>query len=61
LCWGGSWGLPDFLFQEVPPMAEQPIAYQLVRSRRNGKQIYYTLADDHVKTILGTAKEHLEE
>ena len=34
---------------------------RLVRCRRNGKQICYTLADDHVKTILGMAKEHLEE
>ena len=34
---------------------------RLVRSRRNGKQVCYTLADDHVKTILGMAKEHLEE
>ena len=34
---------------------------RLVRSRRSGKQILYTLADDHVKTILGMAKEHLEE
>ena len=34
---------------------------RLVRSRRSGKQIFYTLADDHVKTILVMAKEHLEE
>ena len=34
---------------------------RLVRCRRSGKQIYYSLADDHVKTILGIAKEHLEE
>ena len=34
---------------------------RLVRSRRSGKQMFYTLADDHVKTILGMAKEHLEE
>ena len=34
---------------------------RLVRCRRKGKQIYYSLADDHVKTILGMAKEHLEE
>ena len=34
---------------------------RLVRSRRSGKQIFYTLADDHVKSILGMAKEHLEE
>ena len=34
---------------------------RLVRNRRQGKQICYCLADDHVKTILGMAKEHLEE
>ena len=34
---------------------------RLVRCRRKGKQIYYSLADAHVKTILGMAKEHLEE
>ena len=34
---------------------------RLVRSRRNGRQICYSLADDHVKTILGMAKEQLEE
>ena len=34
---------------------------RLVRCRRNGKQVCYSLADDHVKTILGRAKEHLEE
>lgn len=34
---------------------------RLVRCRRNGKQIFYSLADEHVKTILGMAKEHLEE
>ena len=34
---------------------------RLVRNRRQGKQICYCLADDHVKTILGMAKDHLEE
>lgn len=34
---------------------------RLVRNRRQGKQICYSLADEHVKTILGMAKEHLEE
>ncbi len=34
---------------------------RLVRNRRQGKQVCYSLADDHVKTILGMAKEHLEE
>lgn len=34
---------------------------KLVRSRRQGKLVCYCLADDHVKTILGMAKDHLEE
>ena len=34
---------------------------RLVRNRRQGKQICYSLADDHVKTILDMAKDHLEE
>lgn len=35
--------------------------HKLVRARREGKAVYYSLADDHVKTIIGMAKEHLEE
>ena len=34
---------------------------KLVKNRRQGKLVGYRLADDHVKTILGMAKEHLEE
>ncbi|MGM9640148.1 MAG: ArsR/SmtB family transcription factor [Faecousia sp.] len=34
---------------------------KLVKSRRQGKLVGYSLADEHVKTILGMAKEHLEE
>lgn len=34
---------------------------KLVKSRRQGKLVGYSLADDHVKTILGMAKDHLEE
>ena len=34
---------------------------RLIQNRRDGKTIYYSLADDHVKTIIGMAKEHLEE
>ena len=34
---------------------------KLVKNQRQGKQIVYCLADDHVKTILGMAKDHLEE
>ncbi len=34
---------------------------KLVKSRKAGKQVYYTLADDHVRTILEQATTHLME
>ena len=34
---------------------------KLVRCRRDGRMAYYALADNHVKTIIGMAKEHIEE
>ena len=34
---------------------------RLVRSRREGKTVFYTLADDHVKTILDQGLEHVAE
>ncbi len=33
----------------------------LVKCRREGKNMYYTLADDHVKIIINCAVEHVEE
>ena len=34
---------------------------KLVASRRRGKQMIYSLADEHVMTIIATGKEHIEE
>lgn len=34
---------------------------RLVKYKRDGKQIIYSLADDHVKTIIDCGIEHLEE
>ena len=34
---------------------------KLVKYRREGKTIYYSLADDHVVTILAQGMEHIEE
>ena len=34
---------------------------RLVRNRREGKQIYYSLADDHVRTIIGQGMDHIDE
>ncbi|MCR5595742.1 MAG: metalloregulator ArsR/SmtB family transcription factor [Lachnospiraceae bacterium] len=33
----------------------------LVKSRRDGKQIMYSLDDDHVRTIISVGLEHIEE
>ena len=33
----------------------------LVKYRREGKTVFYSLADDHVRTLVAMAKEHLEE
>lgn len=50
-------------------MSESAVSHQLrvlkqmdlVKNRRDGKTIYYSLADSHIKTILNTGIEHLEE
>jgi DNA-binding transcriptional ArsR family regulator len=33
----------------------------LVRARRDGRMVYYSLADDHVATLMGTGVEHANE
>ena len=34
---------------------------KLIKNRREGKQIFYSLADEHVKTILNQGMEHVRE
>lgn len=34
---------------------------RLIRSRRDGKNIYYALADEHVRTIISMGIEHIGE
>lgn len=34
---------------------------KLVRSRREGKNVFYALADDHVTAIINQGMEHIEE
>ncbi len=54
---------------ELLSMTQPAISYQLkvlkqaklVKNRREGKTVFYSLADKHVETIIGMAKEHLEE
>ena len=34
---------------------------KLVNSRREGKSVFYSLADGHVRTIIAQGREHIEE
>ena len=53
----------------VLKMSQSAISHQLrvlkqmdlVKNRRDGKTIFYSLADDHVVTILSQGLDHIEE
>ena len=34
---------------------------RLVKSRREGKSVFYSLSDGHVRTIIAQGREHIEE
>ena len=34
---------------------------RLVKSRREGKSVFYSLSDDHVRSIIGQGMEHITE
>ncbi len=34
---------------------------KLVKSRREGRSVFYSLADDHVRTIVSQGMEHIKE
>ncbi len=36
-------------------------ALRLVKYRKAGKQVYYSLADDHIVSLINRAQEHFEE
>lgn len=54
---------------EVLHMTQSAISHQLrilkqnklVKARREGKSIFYSLADDHVKTIIAQGRDHILE
>lgn len=54
---------------EILNMTQSAISHQLrtlkqmnlVRNRREGKIIFYSLADDHIKSILSQGMNHIEE
>ena len=55
--------------QQPLQMTQSAISHQLrilkqnklVKSRREGKSIFYSLADGHVRTIINQGLEHIEE
>ena len=54
---------------EILNMSQSAISHQLsilkrsrlVKNRREGKSIFYSLADEHVRTMLSQGMEHVEE
>ncbi len=54
---------------EALGMKQPAVSYQLrilkqarlVKSRREGRTVYYSLSDDHVRGIIAMGREHLEE
>jgi len=36
-------------------------ALRLVRHRRHGRQVYYSLADQHIRTLIADGLDHVEE
>ena len=54
---------------ETLKMTQSAISHQLrilkqnklVKSRREGKSVFYSLADGHVRTIIDQGREHIEE
>ena len=54
---------------ELLGMTQSAVSHQLktlknanlVKSRRDGKTIYYSIADDHVRTIIALGFEHITE
>lgn len=54
---------------EILNMTQSAVSHQLkvlkqsklVANRREGKSIFYSLADDHVRSIIAQGREHVEE
>jgi ArsR family transcriptional regulator len=56
--------ISSFLKMTQPAISQQLRVLKLnglVKFRRDGKSLIYSLADDHVKTILNIGMEHLGE
>ena len=58
-----------FEISELVNMSQSAVSHQLatlklinlVKSRKSGKEVFYSLADEHVKILIATGKEHILE
>ena len=56
-CGSASSGTPSAISHQLKLLKQ----FKLVKSRRDRKTIYYSLADDHVRSIIDMGREHIEE
>ncbi|NLZ70460.1 MAG: winged helix-turn-helix transcriptional regulator [Clostridiaceae bacterium] len=61
MCVGDLAGLLNMTLSAVSHQLRALRANKLVKSRRDGKIIFYSLADAHVEAILDMGLEHLQE
>lgn len=61
LCVGDLAGLLHMTTSAVSHQLRALRTAKLIRSRKEGKNVFYALNDDHVKDILQKALEHLAE
>lgn len=61
LCVGGIAELLNMTQSAVSHQLKLLKSARLVGSRREGKTIYYFLADDHVRTMINQGNEHILE
>ena len=61
--------IPSSAFALEKSMTQSAVSHQLrilkqarlIKSRRDGKTVFYSLADDHVATLLRQGTEHISE
>ena len=53
----------DAEYDSVGDLSSAPHLKQmkLVKNRREGKTVFYSLADGHIKTIINQGMEHIQE
>ena len=47
--------------EDIVAVVNEQMPEDLVRNRREGKTVFYSLADGHIKAILSQGLDHIEE